>query len=160
MDQQERRENARSTVQKLLHEWREAEDLKTEFERSDGEISFPQWINEGECETFAEAVVEELVRLGDLTAFSAQSDEWTTLDADDCYHVWVVAGGLHFDSETPLGVADYMDLPFFGRAQAAWGCKRMHSKEREQQIVEGSARFMEISRKSLFELHGRGRQGK
>lgn len=35
-------------------------------------------------------------------------------------HVWLSFGGLHFDAETPEGVENFFDLPFFRRVVAAW----------------------------------------
>ena len=35
-------------------------------------------------------------------------------------HVWLSFGGLHYDAETPDGVENFLDLPFFRRVVATW----------------------------------------
>lgn len=52
---------------------------------------------------------------------------WDDLDAlsedagfDNGTHVWISAGGLHFDAECPAGTPNFFELPFFQRVIAGW----------------------------------------
>lgn len=81
----------------------------------------PQQINEGECDVFANTVVDELVASGDFGAVVVD-DDWFTIEGEteDPYwrHAWIYFEGKHYDAEAPEGVEDWMQLPFFLRHEA------------------------------------------
>jgi hypothetical protein len=71
--------------------------------------AFPEYetlqdINSGNCHKLAQVLVNTEV-----------GDGVDVLKAGYGYHVWVEYKGTHFDAETPSGVDDYKQLPFFDR---------------------------------------------
>ncbi len=68
-------------------------------------------INEGECEIFSEILVRALDANGLSGAW--QGSNWD--------HSWVVYQGRYYDAETPNGVGNPRDLPFFHRHPDLWG---------------------------------------
>lgn len=75
----------------------------------------PREINNGSCMTFAEAVVEELVRRGEHGAMAVDV-EWFDENWDQDYapwHAWIYLNGRWYDAEVPEGVDDWEELPFW-----------------------------------------------
>lgn len=76
----------------------------------------PKTINRGSCAIFGIEVTEEcpfaeLRKTGNEKVTALVSLD----DVDDPVHVWVSDGEYHYDAETPTGVKDWTDLPFFQR---------------------------------------------
>lgn len=72
-------------------------------------------INNGQCEDFALAVLEQL---GDsheeIVETSATPDEeWT--DSTLPGHIWLTWSGWHFDAECPEGTKSWRELPIFNQ---------------------------------------------
>lgn len=131
----------------------------------------PERINCGECGDFAEALVERLVEKG-LNAFVVDAGDYL-LDrcrrqvgrhpshlvrkrgesSLDGVHAWVFVPetGRHYDSEAPLGVRDYLNLPFFTRWLAEHRLERIMSVEEEALSFEACARLWRKGRALIAE---------
>ena len=68
----------------------------------------PYSINGGMCEEFA-------LFVADRVAGAVMIDSEQLNDLNLYGHVWILYDGRYYDSETPLGVSDPYDLPFFRR---------------------------------------------
>lgn len=80
---------------------------------ADQGIATAKDVNAGQCKAFAEHFLPGfrngvLLHTEDVYEFGAHGYPGG--------HCWILADGLHYDSETPNGAMSWMDLPFFQRA--------------------------------------------
>lgn len=83
----------------------------------------PKDINEGFCSWFAHAAVRSIQEkrgreVGVAGHKNEDADVYTSrtnMDSEGEGHMWVTAGGKHFDAEAPHGVNNPTDLPWFSR---------------------------------------------
>lgn len=73
----------------------------------------PEEANCGECENFAQDFQ------GDIPGSDLYgAEEFDGPDTEWAGHIWLYDGNLHYDSESPEGVVDWMDLKFYMRLKA------------------------------------------
>jgi hypothetical protein len=65
----------------------------------------PVEANQGDCSTAAREAIKAIRAVGGQAAYGVPEN--------NLGHVWVVAGGRHYDVQAPDGVDDPKDLPFF-----------------------------------------------
>jgi hypothetical protein len=72
--------------------------------------SIPEEANCGDCENFAQDFQSDIpgAELYGAEEFDGPDTEWAG-------HIWLYDGKLHYDSESPEGVADWKDLKFYRR---------------------------------------------
>lgn len=89
----------------------------------------PEEINQGECDVFADEIVEEYPEATWVNnlEFAAQNGI--------SEHVWVECGGTYYDAEVPGGVSDWRELPFF-RRQVAQQSRFSKRDLRRAEVVE------------------------
>lgn len=78
-------------------------------------FSRPQDINKGRCDRFARYLVETLDR-GHVAWGDTVAPDMPHGDA----HCVAVIDGRYYDAETPDGVADIRDIPFFRRCRGIY----------------------------------------
>lgn len=76
----------------------------------------PAEINNGECGEFADLLMKALGE--DSGAQLCIVPLSASIEHDLDGHVWVLHSGRHYDSETPDGVTDWRQLPFYKRNYA------------------------------------------
>jgi hypothetical protein len=82
--------------------------------RNYGKGKTPWQINNGYCQEFADELVHRL-RAGQVLEIDP---DWFYSDPTSApSHAFVKYGGKYYDSETPLGVEDPLNLPIFKRAK-------------------------------------------
>lgn len=86
----------------------------------DGQPFDPYEINNGQCEDFAMALIEELGGYREInkacTKGLTEFDVCNFTDFGDLpSHVWVWFDGKHYDAECPEGVEDWRKLPLFAK---------------------------------------------
>lgn len=128
-------------------------EFKTELRGSGGK-GFAK-INNGGCGEFSDWLMEELGKLGELGAAPVDGNEIGVLKHGAGEHAWTYWKGRHYDAETPEGVEDWRDLPFFKRNYKA-PPRRRNSKATEHERLEASAAFCAHVRRELA-LYGKSR---
>ena len=113
-------------------------------------------INGGFCEDFAEEVVRLLVEQGELRALVIH-DGWFTQEGQDeefWRHAWVYLDGFHYDSESPQGVEDWIQLKFFRRCEKAEPGKieRLQSRNDERKRLDASSKLSVKVRREIAGL--------
>ena len=64
----------------------------------------------------------------DIYGYPPNNIDLSKIDDID-YHEWVFLNGLHYDAETPTGVTNFWDLPFFKRELKKHGVKNIMNEE-------------------------------
>lgn len=87
-------------------------------------FTIPEEANCGECENFAMDFQADIPG-SDLYG----AEEFEGPDTEWAGHIWLYDGNLHYDSESPEGVADWKELKFYRRmaTRKAWDnlCKEI-----------------------------------
>lgn len=123
-------------------------------------VSTVEDLNSGSCVWFANELHEALVYAGEDRALIV-SDDWFcdgpdgfTPDGVPIGHTWVWVDGRHYDAETPEGVEDWEQLPFFRRwresSESPWRPRRTNAAA-EQGILRRAAAMFAKTRAAIAE---------
>ena len=114
--------------------------------------ALPEWINQGDCEPFAEGLRERLRECHDEHAvLTLGSCEVGAMGEEDDHssgpvHVWLFVRGRHRDAEAPDGVEDWRALPFFRRWYASGRYPEPQGPYPAQRYALMAVAFAEVSR--------------
>lgn len=87
-----------------------------------GMADCPEAVNRGKCYELTDTVLHQTDgQLYRLTTNDLPPEYYTENEPGiepEPFHVWVYDGDRHYDAETPEGVGDWRELPFFQRTLA------------------------------------------